>query len=85
MRKDRIMHTYTQRMKLAKEMKIARIRSDLTQVQLAKILKTSQSFIHKYETGERRLEVIEFSIICQILNVKEQDMIELVRDSESLN
>ena len=75
------MHTYTRRMKLAKELKIARIRADLTQAQLAKILNKSQSFIHKYETGERRLEVIEFSIICQILNIKEQDIIELVKDT----
>lgn len=32
----------------------------LTQVELARRLRKPQSFIAKYETGERRLDVVEF-------------------------
>ncbi len=78
------MNTYNQRMKLAKELKIARIRADLTQVELSKILNKAQSFIHKYETGERRLEVIEFFIICNVLNANPYDIINTVMDSKNM-
>lgn len=38
----------------------ARKAADLTQEQLAKRLGKPQSFIAKYENGERRLDVVEF-------------------------
>jgi transcriptional regulator with XRE-family HTH domain len=38
----------------------ARKAADLTQHDLAKRLKKPQSFVAKYEGGERRLDVIEF-------------------------
>ena len=38
----------------------ARDKAGLTQVQLAERLGKPQSFISKYETGERLLDVIEF-------------------------
>jgi len=39
----------------------------LTQVQLAKKLGKPQSFISKYETGERKLTVGDFVAVCQAL------------------
>jgi transcriptional regulator with XRE-family HTH domain len=39
----------------------------LTQVQLSEILVMPQSFVSKYETGERRLDVIELREVCQSL------------------
>ena len=39
----------------------------LTQAQLAHKLSVPQSFVSKYETGERRLDVIETAQICQAL------------------
>ena len=47
----------------------ARKRAGLTQQELADKLKKPQSYISKYERGERRLDVIEFLEISQLLNV----------------
>jgi transcriptional regulator with XRE-family HTH domain len=47
----------------------ARIDSKLTQQQLATRLRRHQSFVAKYEGGERRLEVIEFVQICRTIGV----------------
>ena len=38
----------------------ARKKAGLTQVQLAQKLSRPQSFVSKYELGERRLDVVEF-------------------------
>ena len=45
----------------------ARKRAGLTQHELAKRLKKPQSFIAKYEGGERRLDVVEFVTICRVI------------------
>ena len=47
----------------------ARKNAGLTQQQLADLLKRPQSYVSKYERGERRLDVIEFLSITKILNV----------------
>lgn len=40
-----------------------------TQAQLSEILGMPQSFVSKYETGERRLDFIEVRAVCASLNV----------------
>lgn len=40
-----------------------------TQVQLAEKLLRPQSFVSKYERGERRLDVVEFLEIAKALNI----------------
>jgi transcriptional regulator with XRE-family HTH domain len=45
----------------------ARIKAGISQVDLAKVIKKPQSYISKYENGERRLDVIEFIIIAKTL------------------
>lgn len=44
-----------------------RTEKGLTQVQLSETLGMPQSFVSKYETGERRLDVIELREVCQAL------------------
>jgi transcriptional regulator with XRE-family HTH domain len=44
-----------------------RDKAGLTQQKLAKRLGKHQSFIAKYEGGERRLDVIEFIVIAQAI------------------
>jgi transcriptional regulator with XRE-family HTH domain len=39
----------------------------LTQVQLSETLGMPQSYVSKYETGERRLDVMELREVCQSL------------------
>ncbi len=40
----------------------------LTQRELAARLKREHSFVWRIETGERRLDVVEFAWVCQALN-----------------
>jgi len=41
----------------------------LTQTELAKRLGKPQSYVAKYEGGERRLDVVEFLAVCRALDV----------------
>jgi transcriptional regulator with XRE-family HTH domain len=46
-----------------------RMDAGLTQGDVARQLKQPQSFVSKYESGERRLDVIELRQICGILGI----------------
>jgi transcriptional regulator with XRE-family HTH domain len=50
-------------------LKTARREAGLNQVELAKKLRRPQSFVSKYESGERRLDVVELREICQALKI----------------
>ena len=45
----------------------ARKRKGLTQIAVAGLLGKPQSFVSKYESGERRLDVVEFCQIAKVL------------------
>jgi transcriptional regulator with XRE-family HTH domain len=47
----------------------ARVRLGLSQRELARLLKKPQSFVSKYERGERRLDVVEFMELCKVLKL----------------
>jgi transcriptional regulator with XRE-family HTH domain len=47
----------------------------MTQQQLAARLRRHQSFVAKIESGERRLEVVEFVQICRRLGVEPEKLI----------
>ena len=47
----------------------ARESAGLTQVELSGRLGRPQSFVSKYENGERRLDVIEFVQVCNALGI----------------
>ena len=49
-------------------MKQMRLDAQITQAQLAKMLGKPQSFISKYENGDRSLEISEVYLICKELN-----------------
>lgn len=55
----------------------ARARSGMTQQSLATRLGKPQSFVAKYEGGERRLDVLEFVGIARVLGA---DPVKLIRD-----
>lgn len=63
---DKSIHTraYAVLLELLRE---ARERAGLTQVELAKRLKQSQSFVSKVEIGERRLDLIQLRTMCEVL------------------
>lgn len=54
----------------------ARKDADLTQMEVASRLGRPQSFVSKYENGERRLDVVEFLEVSQAI---ECDPIKLIR------
>jgi transcriptional regulator with XRE-family HTH domain len=54
----------------------ARKKAGLTQAQLAERLDRPQSFVAKYESGERRLDVVELLTIAQAI---ETDPLRMVR------
>ena len=61
---------FSQRYDLLRHMLIqARVTLGLTQSNLAKQLSKPQSFVSKYERGERRLDVIEFLDIALALDI----------------
>jgi transcriptional regulator with XRE-family HTH domain len=47
----------------------ARRAADVTQAELGKRLGMDQSFVSKYERGERRLDVVELRAICKALEI----------------
>lgn len=60
----------------------AREQKELTQAELAKRLDKPQSFVSKYESGERRLDVVEFVSVCSALEVEAMALFEsILRES----
>ncbi|MBK9007329.1 MAG: helix-turn-helix transcriptional regulator [Anaerolineae bacterium] len=54
----------------------ARRKKGLTQVEVATLLEKPQSFVSKYESGERRLDIIEFLEVCKALKVNPATIIQ---------
>jgi transcriptional regulator with XRE-family HTH domain len=57
----------------------ARRARGITQAQLALLLGRPQSFISKYERGERRLDFVEVLEIAEALRVDARDLIDALR------
>lgn len=57
-----------------------RIGSGLTQVELAERLKVRQSYVSNYETGERRLDVVEFILVCRAIGLDPSGVLEFVAE-----
>ena len=69
--------TFTKRYQWFCEVLInARKRNGLTQVEVAATLGTPQSYVSKYESGERRLDVVEFIAVATALR---EDPLDLLR------
>lgn len=58
-----------QNLKLRELLIGARKRAGLTQQDVAQALNRPQSFVAKYEGGERRLDVVEFLQVAKVLGV----------------
>jgi transcriptional regulator with XRE-family HTH domain len=53
----------------------------LRQADLAERLGVPQSFVSKYESGERRLDVLEVRQVCNAIGVSLLDFVRLFEDS----
>ena len=70
---------YTKRhQRLCELLREARHRRGLTQQQLAAKLRRPQSFIAKYELGERRLDVVEFLDVTRGIAVNPCDVLKQI-------
>lgn len=58
-----------------------RLNSNMTQNELATILDCDQGYVSKYESGQRRLDVIEVRTICKYLGI---DFVDFANQLESL-
>ncbi len=61
----------------------ARKEAKLTQATVAKSLKKPQSFVAKYENGERRLDVIEFLLVARVIGIDPCDILKKVEQELS--
>ena len=53
-----------------------RLESNLTQEEVALRLNKPQSFVSKYESGERRLDIIELIDVCKALGKNLHDVLD---------
>ncbi len=52
-----------------------RVDAGLTQVDLAKRLREPQAFVSRYETGERRLDLLELREVCRAVGVSLKEFV----------
>ena len=67
---------YAQLLRLLRE---TREKANVTQTELAERLGRSQSFVTKFERGDRRLDAIQLRTICQVLGT---DLVSFVAELE---
>jgi transcriptional regulator with XRE-family HTH domain len=68
--------------KLTALLRTVRSQAGVTQAELARRLKLPQSFVSKYESGERRIDLVELRQICKALGIS---LVEFVRRFEKEN
>ena len=61
-------------------LRLARINAGVTQAGLAARLDHPQSFVSKYETGERRIDFIELREICRALGISVVGFVQAFED-----
>jgi transcriptional regulator with XRE-family HTH domain len=76
--------THTEQYKRFRAMLVAERKSHgLTQVQVAERLGKPQSFVTKYELGERRIDVVEFLYIADVIGFDPGILLSLLREEPS--
>ena len=60
----------------------ARKEANLTQVQLARKLARPQSFVSKFERGERRLDVVEFLEVTSAIGIDPIRFLQTLKDGQ---
>lgn len=69
-----------QREKLTHLLKELRQKSTLRQAEMAKQLGVPQSFVSKYESGTRNLDILELRQICQLMGISLQDFVKKLEE-----
>ena len=70
-----------QREKLLLLLRELRQKSSIRQVDMAEQLDVPQSFVSKYESGTRDLDILELRRICQLMGISLQDFVKKLEES----
>lgn len=68
---------------LARMLRDARVIANLTQLEVAAALGVPQSFVSKYESAERRLDLLEFVAVCAALKCSPTTLLQRIEASQS--
>lgn len=60
---------------LRKLLRQVRLGAGLRQADLAKVLGKPQSFISKFESGERRIDVLELRQVCEAIGITLEEFV----------
>jgi len=71
----------SERRRLQELLREIRIETGLRQADLAQRLRQPQSFISKYESGERRLDLVELRQICKALGISLTEVIRRIEET----
>lgn len=77
MNKSTFTHEYTAMRKLLQE---CRQRASVTQVELARRLDETQSYVSKVERGERRLDLVQLQFFCRALGISLREFVTMYED-----
>ena len=67
--------SHADRKKLQALLRQVRVEAGLTQEEVARRLGRPQSFVSKYETGERRLDILELRRVCAVIGLPLQEFV----------
>ena len=75
---------FTKKYEILKELLIEyRKRAGFTQQNLSELIDKPQSYVSKYETGERRLDLVEFIDLAEALHFDKYQFIKELEDRAS--
>ena len=74
-------NSLTEQARLQALLKSLRTKAGLRQVDLAEKLGQPQSFVSKFESGERRLDILELRQVCKILGISLEQFAARLEDS----
>jgi transcriptional regulator with XRE-family HTH domain len=60
-----------------------RLDAGLRQTDVAKKLGKPQSFVSNYESGERRLDLLELQAVCEVMGMKVKDFVGRYQDGQA--
>ncbi len=69
-----------QREKLLHLLRELRQKKTIRQVDMAEQLEVPQSFVSKYESGTRNLDILELRRICQLMGISLQDFVKQLEE-----
>jgi transcriptional regulator with XRE-family HTH domain len=68
-------HSVSAQEQLQALLRQVRTEADLTQTDVAQRLRQPQSFVSKYESGERRLDILELREVCRVIGIPLPELI----------